>query len=144
MESNLTGFISQGHFLNHDKAESKKYKKIFAELLKANVPTTPIMMENPADMYRETNVFERGNWLVKGKTVDPETPHAFNTFPANVPKNRLGLAKWLTDPKNPLTARTMVNRLWEQLFGTGLVETLEDMGTQGATPTHKELLDWMS
>jgi hypothetical protein len=102
------------------------------------------MIENPADMARATHVFERGNWLLKGKKVEPGTPNTLNKFPTNMPRNRLGLAHWLTDKKNPLTARTMVNRLWEQLFGTGLVETLEDMGTQGAAPTHKELLDWMS
>jgi hypothetical protein len=131
-------------FPGKDNPGYSTFQKVFHTLLKANVPTTPIMLENPSEMSRTTNVFERGNWMVKGKAVEPETPHALNKFPANVPRNRLGLAKWLTDQNNPLTARTMVNRLWEQLFGMGLVETLEDMGTQGATPTHKELLDWMS
>jgi len=131
-------------FPGKDKPEYVRFQKIFKSLLKANVPVTPVMMDNPSDMQRETNVFERGNWLVKGKTVVPETPHSLNKFPANVPKNRLGLSRWLTDKQNPLTGRTMVNRLWEQLFGMGLVETLEDMGTQGASPSHKELLDWMT
>ena len=107
-------------------------------------PTTPVMMENPDDMRRISHVFERGNWLVKGEVVTPGTPHSLNPMPANAPKNRLGLAMWLTSKQNPLTARTMVNRLWEQLFGTGLVETLEDLGTQGIPPTHKELLDYLS
>jgi hypothetical protein len=102
------------------------------------------MMDNPPEMHRTTNVFERGNWLVKGEVVKPAVPHALNPMPKNAPNNRLGLAMWLTSRENPLTARTMVNRLWEQLFGTGLVETLEDMGTQGIPPTHKELLDWLS
>ena len=65
-------------------------------------------------------------------------------MPANAPKNRMGLAMWLTDKKNPLVARTLVNRLWEQLFGTGIAETLEDMGTQGIPPTHQELMDHLS
>ena len=119
-------------------------EKNYWELLKTNVPTTPVMMDNPLEMHRETHVFDRGNWLVKGDKVEPDVPHALNPLPKNAPKNRLGLAMWLTDKKNPLTARTMVNRLWEQLFGAGLVETLEDMGTQGASPTHQQLLDYLA
>jgi hypothetical protein len=107
-------------------------------------PTTPIMQENPADMNRPTFVFERGNWLTTGDEVTPDVPRSLNPFPNKAPRNRLGLAQWLTDTRNPLTARTMVNRLWEQLWGTGLVETLEDLGTQGAEPTHKELLDYLA
>ncbi|MBE7171341.1 MAG: DUF1553 domain-containing protein [Williamsia sp.] len=113
-------------------------------LLVKEVPSTPVMMDNPSDMHRATYVFERGNWLVKGKQVSAATPHTLNPLPAGAPANRLGLAMWLTSEANPLTARTMVNRLWEQLFGTGLVETLEDLGTQGAEPTHRELLDYLS
>ncbi|GAC1485532.1 MAG: hypothetical protein NVS1B13_12210 [Flavisolibacter sp.] len=119
-------------------------QKIFWQLAIKEVPTTPIMMDNPADMHRPTHVFARGNWLVKGKEVTADVPHALNPFPKNKPHNRLGLAAWITDKNNPLTARTMVNRLWEQIFGTGLVETLEDLGTQGADPSHKELLDFLS
>ncbi len=119
-------------------------KDQFNELLMAQVETTPVMMENNEEQFRSTHVFERGNWLVKGNEVTPDVPHALNPMPANAPKNRLGLALWLTDKKNPLTSRTMVNRLWEQLFGFGLVETLEDMGTQGMPPTHRELLDHLS
>lgn len=118
--------------------------KLFWQLLRKNLPTTPVMMDNPPDMFRTTNVFERGNWLVKGDAVNPDVPHSLNPFPAGAPRNRFGLALWLTSKQNPLTARTMVNRVWEQLFGNGLVETLEDMGTQGAAPTHKELLDFLA
>jgi len=119
-------------------------KKRFWGLLTMPTPTTPVMEENPDGMRRVSHVFERGNWLVKGDVVTPGTPHALNPMPANAPKNRLGLAMWLTSKQNPLTARTMVNRLWEQLFGNGLVETVEDFGTQGIPPTHKELLDYLS
>jgi Protein of unknown function (DUF1553)/Protein of unknown function (DUF1549)/Planctomycete cytochrome C/Carbohydrate binding module (family 6) len=119
-------------------------KKSYWQLLTMQTPTTPVMMENPLPMQRKSFVFERGNWLVKGKEVTAAVPHALNKFPANAPANRLGLAMWLTDKKNPLTARTMVNRLWEQLYGVGIAETLEDLGTQGITPTHKALLNWLS
>lgn len=71
-------------------------------------------------------------------------PRSLGALPAGVPKNRLGLATWVTDKKNPLTARTIVNRIWEQFFGQGIAETLEDMGTQGIPPTHRELLDHLS
>jgi len=119
-------------------------KKRYWGLVTMQTPVTPVMMENPDGMQRISHVFERGNWLVKGDVVTPGVPHALNAMPANAPKNRLGLAMWLTSKQNPLTARTMVNRLWEQLFGTGLAETLEDLGTQGIAPTHKELLDHLS
>lgn len=122
----------------------EKMKKRYWGLASMNTPVTPVMLENPSQMKRMTHVFERGNWLVKGAEVEPATPHALNPMPADVPKNRLGLAKWMTSDKNPLVARTMVNRLWEQLFGTGLAETLEDLGTQGLQPTHPELLNWLS
>jgi len=101
-------------------------------------------MDNPVDMHRNSYVFERGNWLVKGKEVQPDVPHALNPLPTGAPHNRLGLAMWITSKQNPLTSRTIVNRLWEQVFGTGLAETLEDLGTQGIQPTHKDLLDFLS
>ena len=128
----------------NDREGYAAIKKTFWDLVNANVGTTPVMMDNPGDMHRTTNVFVKGNWLVKGDIVEPDVPESLNPFPNKAPRNRLGMAMWLTDKQNPLTARTMVNRIWEQLFGKGLVETLEDMGTQGAVPTHKELLDYLS
>lgn len=119
--------------------------KYYSELIvSGNYTATPILVENPADMYRTTNIFDRGSWLSKGDPVQAGVPAVLNTMPARAPKNRLGLAMWLTDKNNPLTARTMINRLWEQLFGYGIAETLEDMGTQGVPPTHRELLDHLS
>jgi len=127
------------------KAGYEVNKKIFWDLVNADVPTTPVMIENPSWMWRKTNVFERGNRLTLGKEVEPAVPNSLSfAMPANAPKNRLGLAMWLTDKRNPLVSRTMVNRLWEQLFGTGIAETLEDMGTQGSPPTHQQLLDHLS
>lgn len=120
-------------------------KKTFWSLVAASVPTTPVMVENPKWMWRKTHVFERGNRLTPGKEVEPAVPNSLSfAMPANAPKNRLGLAMWLTDKRNPLVSRTMVNRLWEQLYGTGIAETLEDMGTQGSPPTHQQLLDHLA
>lgn len=119
-------------------------QKTYWELVNAPVQSTPIMMENPANLRRETHVFERGNWLVKGEKVVPGVPEVFPPLPEGAPANRLGMAMWMTDPKHPLTARTIVNRLWEQIYGQGLAETLEDLGSQGINPTHPELLDYLS
>jgi hypothetical protein len=120
-------------------------KKIFWDLINAKVTTTPIMIENPLERWRRTNVFDRGNFRTLGKEVEPGVPNSLSyAMPANAPRNRVGLSMWLTDKRNPLVSRTMANRLWEQLFGNGIVETLEDMGTQGLPPTHQELLDYLS
>src|SRR5579871_2605849 len=127
-----------------EKSGYSEMKNDYWKLLTADAPTTPVMMDNPSFMHRVSNVFERGNWLVKGDVVEPDVPHSLNPLPKGAPHNRLGMAMWLVDNKNPLTSRTIVNRLWEQLFGTGLAETLEDLGTQGVPPTHKELLDFLS
>ncbi|MBS1507422.1 MAG: DUF1553 domain-containing protein [Bacteroidetes bacterium] len=118
--------------------------KNYWELVTKNFPTTPIMMENPPSMKRTTQVFRRGNWLVKTDTVQADVPASLNPIPASMPHNRLGLAQWMVSEDNPLVSRTIVNRVWEQLFGIGLVETLEDMGTQGMPPTHPELLNYLS
>jgi len=131
-------------FPGTDKPGYTTIKNSYWKLLTADLPTTPVMMDNPSDMYRATHVFERGNWLVKGDKVTADVPQSLNPFPADAPRNRLGLAMWLTSKQNPLTARTMVNRVWEQLFGNGLAETLEDLGSQGVPPVYPELLDWLS
>ncbi|MBN8821757.1 MULTISPECIES: DUF1553 domain-containing protein [unclassified Spirosoma] len=105
---------------------------------------TPVILERPASRSRKTNVFIRGNWLTKGKQVNPDVPHSIRREAGQLVDNRLAMARWMVSQNNPLTARVMVNRFWEQLFGYGLVETLEDFGTMGAKPTHPELLDWLA
>jgi len=126
------------------KVAEKGVGKKYWELVTKDFPTTPVMIENPSSMRRVTQVFQRGNWLLKGDTVQPDVPPSLSPFPKEAPHNRLGLAQWMVSKDNPLVARTIVNRLWEQIFGVGLVETLEDMGTQGIPPTHPELLDHLA
>ncbi|MET3879494.1 DUF1553 domain-containing protein [Chitinophaga sp. OAE865] len=137
-------FAYLGDIPGKGKPGYDKINNTWLSLINQNPDDVPVMIENPPVMARTTNIFERGNWMVKGKAVTPDVPHSLNPFPAKAPRNRLGLAMWLTDTKNPLTARVMVNRLWEQVFGTGIVETLEDFGTQGFTPSHPELLDYLA
>lgn len=133
------------NFPGKNKPNYEKYHELFFDLLnKPEADFTPIMMDNPDDMYRKTSIFERGNWFLKTKEVTADYPSIFKIKNENYKNNRFGLAQWMTSKNNPLTARTMVNRLWEQLFGQGLVETLEDLGSQGALPTHRELLDYLS
>ena len=105
---------------------------------------TPVMRELPSDKRRVTHTMVKGNFLAPGEAVEPAVPAAFPRLPSGVPANRLGLAMWLMDDNNPLTARVAVNRFWAQLFGAGLVVTEEDFGTQGLPPTHPELLDWLA
>lgn len=123
---------------------SENYKAALSAWLDIQPAKLPIMKELPQDSSRKSFLFERGNWLVHGEQVFPEVPESLNPLPENAPKNRLGLAQWLVDKENPLTARVIVNRFWEQLFGLGIVETVEDFGTQGAPPSHPELLDWLA
>ena len=106
--------------------------------------TTLVMRDLVGDGRRLTHIHERGNFLSNGPEVQPGVLTAFHSFPQGAPLNRLGLAKWIVDQRNPLTARVMVNRLWGKLFGVGLVETEEDFGTQGSPPHHPELLDWLA
>ena len=106
------------------------------------LPDIAVMREMPEP--RPTFVLERGVYDSHGERVFPDTPGVLPPFPADAPRNRLGLAQWLATPDHPLTARVAVNRYWQMMFGEGLVRTPEDFGNQGDAPTHPELLDWLA
>ncbi len=96
------------------------------------------------DEMRPTAILKRGDFLKPGKAVAPGVPRFLNQLPSDAPPNRLTFAKWLVDPQSPTTARAFVNRAWQSYFGTGLVATSEDLGTQADAPSHPELLDWLA
>ena len=127
------------------RAAAKKRLDEAEKRLKSFRPTTtPVLRELPADKQRTTHIFVRGSFLAPGDEVTAGVPESLHAFPKDAPQNRLGVAQWIVDPQNPLTARVAVNRFWEHLFGTGLVETPTDFGTQGGMPSHPELLDWLA
>ncbi len=122
-----------------DQIKTLKKQVQEAEL---SIPTT-LVMEEKKDV-RPTFILMRGAFNSPGEKVEPTTPAVLPAMAADLPRNRLGLAKWLVDPQNPLTARVAVNRYWQQVFGYGLVKTSEDFGAQGEMPSHPELLDWLA
>lgn len=131
-----------------NQSEFAQLKDKLAGLLKERAAiggvAVPIMREQPASLARTTQVFGRGNWLDREAEVTPGVPAVMPPLAAGAPADRLAMARWLVSGDNPLTARVMVNRLWQELFGVGLVETSEDFGTSGALPTHPELLDHLA
>jgi hypothetical protein len=104
----------------------------------------PVMQEQPDSATRINRLFVRGNWLMEADTIAPRPPATYDKTRKEFAPNRLGLAQWLTDNGNPLTGRVLVNRIWAELFGRGIVKTVEDFGIQGDEPTHPELLDWLA
>ena len=118
--------------------EAQRQKEDFED----GLPTTMVMQELPEP--REAHVLIRGNYDQPGDIVQRGTPSWLPAMPAGAPNNRLGLAMWLVDPSNPLTARVAVNRYWEMAFGTGLVKSADNFGSQGDLPSHQELLDWLA
>ena len=122
--------------LEQQQAEKSKYD--------AEIPTTMVMEERTEP--RETYLLQRGRYDQPDKTerLAPDVPAVLPSFPAGAPRNRLGLARWVVSRENPLTARVIVNRLWQQFFGLGLVKTPDNLGIQSEPPSHPELLDWLA
>ncbi|MEO5739781.1 MAG: DUF1553 domain-containing protein, partial [Vicinamibacterales bacterium] len=119
-------------------AGNRRKREQFVE----GLPTVMVMQER--DTPRDTFLLLRGAYDKPGDKVTPGVPAILPSLPHGSPNNRLGFARWLVDPGNPLTARVAVNRFWQMYFGTGLVKTVEDFGSQGEWPSHPELLDWLA
>ena len=140
--------ILEAYFLNNN---SRSYKNTLTDLKKARQiladsaeRVQEIMVMKEMDNPRETFVLERGLYDQYGERVYPDVPEKIFAFPDSLEKNRLGLAKWVTSKDNPLFARVAVNRYWKNIFGTGIVRTVEDFGNQGELPSHPALLDWLA
>ena len=131
--------------------QDEPYRRLSADLVVAqsgrdaidkSIPTTMVMQE--MEKPRDTFILQRGQYDKPGEKVTAGTPDFLPPLPAGQPVNRLTMARWLVDPSHPLTSRVAVNRTWQMLFGTGLVKTAEDFGTQGERPSHPELFDWLA
>ena len=139
--------VSEFHF-NHVEqstiALQKQIEQLNAQLdrLSEGGDLTMVSWEKPSIAY--ANVLTRGVYTARAARVEADTPHYLPALPADEPHNRLALAKWTVSPENPLTARVTVNRMWNEVFGTGIVETTEDFGIMGQRPSHPELLDWLA
>jgi len=134
----------QAHIAPEMESDRKRLDVLEHKLAAIEPTTVPIMRELEGAKRRKTHIQIRGNFLALGEEVTEGVPAVFPPLPKTEPPNRLALARWLVDENNPLTARVLANRLWEQIFGIGLVRTVEDFGAQGDLPTHPELLDWLA
>ena len=137
------------YFLDADEVVRKPARDELAGLKKQLADlkpetTVPILRELAGDARRKTKIQVRGNFLDLGDEVTEGVPEAILPLPPGVPRDRLALARWLVGDDNPMTARVIANRYWEQIFGAGLVPTSEEFGSQGEPPTHPELLDWLA
>ena len=140
--------VADRHFLGEVDAEAKKLAAAVAahdgafEALTKDGDATLIAVEKSTPAYAD--ILKRGDYYSRVERVGPSTPHFLPPLPAGAPVNRRGLADWLVAPEQPLFARVAVNRMWQEVFGRGIVETAGDFGVMGAKPSHPELLDWLA
>lgn len=149
--ANRTPAQRTGLYTYYVTTQDPVYRTDFAKAMKlrgeqimlyTNSDQVMVMQERPTP--RETHLLKRGAYDAPGEVVEPAVLHSLEPLPEAFPKNRLGLAKWLLLPENPLFSRVMVNRIWQQYFGQGLAKTSDDFGNQGALPSHPELLDYLA
>jgi hypothetical protein len=141
-EETFEHFLAREHQPYIDGVQALQRLRVQANVLAADVPEIMVMEEMHPP--RQTRLLKRGAYDAPGEVVERDTPGSLPPFPAGAPRNRLGLARWLTSPQHPLAARVVVNRVWRMHFGRGIVATPEDFGSQGKLPTHPELLDWLT
>lgn len=127
-----------------DTAQQKERIRLRNKLADTVATIKELMVMQEMPVPKKTYLLKRGNYDMPGEQVFPNTPASLLPYPKDLPKNRYGLAQWVTHPDNPLTARVAVNRYWQNFFGTGLVKTSEDFGNQGEIPSHPALLDWLA
>jgi hypothetical protein len=139
--------LTQYYLSNNSKAYNNALKKLAKDrkvLVDSTESIKQIMVMKESKHNRQAYILDRGNYDSPTDSVFPNTPEEIFPMDKSLPKNRLGLAKWITDKENPLTARVTVNRYWQNIFGRGLVKTSEDFGNQGELPSHPALLDWLA
>jgi hypothetical protein len=135
----LAGYDGPSQRLKAELVELETYKE---ELRKRGATT--LVMQEKADGKPMAHILLRGSYTAEGEEVSAATPASLPAMEKDAPRNRLGLARWIVSRQNPLTARVTVNRLWSQIFGTGIVETTEDFGVMGSRPSNQDLLDWLA
>jgi hypothetical protein len=135
----LHHFLTTAPELAKERAEIERLRKQMPEY-----PTALVMAERPAENPRPTFLHNRGEFLQPKERVEPEVFAVLPPLPKDAPRNRLGLARWLVAPENPLVGRVTINRQWAAFFGRGIVRTTQDFGYQGDPPSHPELLDWLA
>ena len=140
--------VLQDHYVRHWAPEAEADRKALVgtkkELDAMKPDTVPVMKELAPDKRRVTKIQVRGNFMNLADEVQAGTPAILPRLSSDRAVDRLAMAEWMVSRENPLTARVTVNRLWEAIFGTGLVRTTEEFGAQGELPSHPELLDWLA